>query len=201
MKRSDRKEMKILGITGGIGSGKSEILKFLQEAYGAYVSPLDDVARRLQKSGQECFDRIVEAFGPEILGPDGELDRGRLGAIVFSDSEKLAVLNGIVHPGVKQWVRQDILQKEMEGVRLYAVESALFPDVEYRDICEEMWYVYAKEPVRRQRLIQSRHYTEEKIERIQKSQPSEQAFRDICTAVIDNSGAFENTKKQIGELL
>lgn len=201
MKRSDRKEMKILGITGGIGSGKSEILKFLQKAYGAYVSPLDDVARRLQKSGQECFDRIVESFGPEILGPDGELDRGRLGAIVFSDSGKLAVLNGIVHPGVKQWVRQDILQKEMEGVRLYVVESALFPDVEYRDICEEMWYVYAKESVRRQRLIQSRHYTEEKIERIRKSQPSEQAFRDICTAVIDNSGAFENTKKQIGELL
>lgn len=190
-----------MGITGGIGSGKSEILKYLQSAYGAAISPLDDVARRLQKRGQDCFDRIVEVFGKDILGPDGELDRERLGAVVFSDAERLAVLNGIVHPGVKQWVRQDILQKEKEGIRLYVLESALFPDVEYRDICEEMWYIYTEESIRRQRLMLSRHYTEEKIRWIFKSQPSGQAFRNISTAVIDNSGAFENTKKQIGELL
>ncbi|MCI9439689.1 MAG: dephospho-CoA kinase [Ruminococcus sp.] len=193
--------MKVLGITGGIGSGKSEVLKYLEETYDAFVCPLDNVARLLQKSGQECFDRIVERFGKDILGSDGELDRERLGAVVFSNLEKLAVLNGIVHPGVKLWVRQDILQKEKEGTRLYVLESALFPDVEYRDICEEMWYIYAKEPIRRQRLKEFRHYTEEKIQRILKSQPSEQAFRNISTAVIENSGAFEDTMKQIGELL
>ena len=143
----------------------------------------------------------MERFGKDILGSDGELDRERLGAVVFSNLEKLAVLNGIVHPGVKLWVRQDILQKEKEGTRLYVLESALFPDVEYRDICEEMWYIYAKEPIRRQRLKEFRHYTEEKIQRILKSQPSEQAFRNISTAVIENSGAFEDTMKQIGELL
>lgn len=201
MKQNDPQAMKILGITGGIGSGKSEVLKFLQETYGAAVSPLDDVAKLLQKKGQDCFERIVETFGAKFLGEDGELNREKLGAVVFSNPEKLAVLNGIVHPGVKRWVRQDIFQKKMEGIRLYVLESALFPDVEYRDICEEMWYIYAKEHVRRQRLRISRHYTEEKIQRILKSQPSEQAFRDICTAVIDNSGTFENTKKQIGELL
>lgn len=193
--------MKILGITGGIGSGKSEILKYLQEAYGAYVSPLDDVARELQKSGQDCFTRIVEVFGTEILGDDGELDREKLGITVFSNPEKLTVLNGIVHPRVKQWVQQDISQKEKEGFRLYVLESALFPNVEYGDICGEMWYIYADEPIRRQRLRESRHYTEDKIRRIMESQPSEQEFRNICTAVIDNSGFFEDTKKQIGDLL
>ncbi len=193
--------MKVLGITGGIGSGKSEVLKYLQEAYEAVVSPLDDVARQLQRRGENCFDRIVDTFGMEILGMDGELDREKLGAIVFSDSEKLALLNEIVHPEVKQWVRQDIERKEKERVWLYVLESALFPDVDYGDICSEMWYIYAEESIRRQRLMASRYYTEEKTRSIIRSQPSEQAFRRICTEVIDNSSAFENTKKQIGELL
>ncbi len=193
--------MRILGVTGGIGSGKSRILCYLQEAYGAVISPLDDVARLLQKKGQFCFQRIVGTFGREIVGTDGELDREKLAAFVFASPEKLAVLNGIVHPEVKQWVRKDISQKAKEHIRLYVVESALFPNVEYGDICQEMWYIYAKESIRCRRLQESRGYTEEKIRGIIQAQPSEEAFRKICTAVIDNNGDFENTKKQIGELL
>lgn len=193
--------MKILGVTGGIGSGKSQVLYYLQEAYGAVISPLDDVARKLQQKGQPCFQRIVEVFGREVTGTDGELDREKLAAIVFASPERLEVLNHIVHPEVKRWVRQDISRNEKEGSRLYVVESALFPKVEYRDICQEMWYIFAKEPVRYQRLKESRGYTEEKIREIIQAQPSEEAFRGICTAVIDNSGDFENTKEQIGELL
>lgn len=193
--------MKILGVTGGIGSGKSQVLYYLQEAYGAVISPLDDVARKLQQKGQPCFQRIVEVFGRGVTGTDGELDREKLAAIVFTSPERLEVLNHIVHPEVKRWVRQDILRNEKKEVRLYVVESALFPNVEYRDICQEMWYIFAEEPVRYQRLKESRGYTEEKIRGILQAQPSEEAFCGICTAVIDNSGDFENTKEQIGELL
>lgn len=193
--------MKVLGVTGGIGSGKSRVLHYMQEAYGAVISPLDDVARQLQKRGQRCFERIVEVFGREIVGNDGELDREKLAAVVFSSPEKLTILNGIVHPEVKQWVRQDISVKEKEHIRLYVVESALFPNVEYGDLCEEMWYIYTEESVRCQRLRESRGYTIEKIREILRAQPSEAAFRKICTAVIDNSRDFENTKRQIGELL
>ena len=127
--------MKILGITGGVGSGKSEVLAFLQEAYGAVIAPLDDAARRLQQKGQPCFARIVEAFGRDILGADGELDRGKLAEAVFFDSKKLALLNTIVHPEVRRWTEQDISQKESEGVRLYLLESALITDVDYGDLC------------------------------------------------------------------
>lgn len=193
--------MKILGVTGGIGSGKSQILHYLQKSYGAVISPLDDVARQLQRKGQHCFERIVENFGQEMIGNDGELNREKLAAAVFSNSEKLVLLNNIVHPEVKQWVRQDISQKQKENIRLYVVESALFPDVDYGDICEEMWYIYAGESIRCRRLRESRGYTEGKIREIIQAQPSEDAFRKICTAVIDNSGDFENTKRQIGELL
>lgn len=193
--------MKILGVTGGIGSGKSQVLYYLQEAYKAVISPLDDVARKLQQKGQPCFQRIVEVFGREVTGTDGELDREKLAAVVFARPERLEALNHIVHPEVKRWVRQDISRNEKKAVRLYVVESALFPNVEYRDICQEMWYIFAEESVRYQRLKESRGYTEEKIRGILKAQPSEEAFRGICTAVIDNSGDFENTKEQIGELL
>lgn len=193
--------MKVLGVTGGIGSGKSRVLRWLQEAYGAAVSPLDDVARQLQKKGQPCFQQIVEEFGEDMTGKDGELDREKLAAFVFTDPEKLALLNGIVHPLVKHWVRQDISQKEKQQIRLYVVESALFPNVEYGDLCEEMWYIYAEELVRCQRLRKSRGYSEEKLRGILRAQPPEEAFRRICTAVIDNSGDFEKTKEQIGELL
>lgn len=189
--------MKILGITGGVGSGKSEVLAFLQEAYGAVIAPLDDAARRLQQKGQPCFARIVEAFGRDMLGADGELDRGKLAEAVFSDPKKLALLNAIVHPAVRRWAERDISQKEREGVRLYVVESALFPDVDYGNLCEEMWYIYAEESVRYQRLKMSRGYTEKKIQDIIRAQPPEAAFRRICTAVIDNSGALEHTKKTV----
>ena len=96
--------MKILGITGGVGSGKSEILKYLKEEYGAAVCQMDETARELQRSGTECFRKIVEAFGSGIVGGDGELDRRKLGERVFSDPEELRLLNSIVHPEVLRCV-------------------------------------------------------------------------------------------------
>lgn len=199
MRRSEA--MRVIGITGGVGSGKSEVLRYLQEEYKAVVVQLDEVAKLLQRSGQDCFRQIVAVFGTEVIGQDGELDRQRLAAIVFSDAEKLRRLNEIVHPSVKRWVQEDLLKRTREGVSLYVIEAALLPTAGYEEICGEMWYIYATEAVRRKRLMASRGYTEEKITQMILSQPEEQKFRDVCTAVIDNSGTFENTKRQIGELL
>ncbi|OUP86636.1 dephospho-CoA kinase [Lachnoclostridium sp. An169] len=192
--------MKVLGITGGVGSGKSEVLTYLEEAYGAVVCQMDKVAQELEKKGTPCFQKIVETFGAEMIGADGELDRRKLGALVFADGEKLALLNRIVHPAVLEWVRQDIEEKEEEGKQLYVVEAALLPEVG-GEICGEIWYIYADPQVRRERLKASRGYSDEKIADMIRSQPSEEAFRRISTAVIDNSGSLENTKRQIGDRL
>ena len=121
--------MKVLGITGGVGSGKSRVLGYLEEAYGAVICQMDDVARELQQKGTRCFERIVEKFGPGILSADGELDRAALGAVVFSDEERLYELNGIVHPEVIRAVRQRIRESEESGCPLFVVEAALLPDV------------------------------------------------------------------------
>lgn len=190
--------MRVIGITGGVGSGKSEVLKLLKEKYGAVVCQMDETARKLQRSGTECFSRIVEAFGAEIVGADGELDRARLGACVFADPEKLRILNGIVHPAVLDAVRADIREKAAAGTGLYVVESALLPDVG-AELCDELWYIYVREDVRRERLKASRGYTDEKISSMIASQPMEKEFRRACGLVIDNSGTFENTMRQIGD--
>lgn len=192
--------MKVLGITGGVGSGKSMVLEYLEEAYGAFVCQMDETARNLQKKGTRCFERIVEAFGPEILDSRGELDRAALGCIVFSSEDRLRQLNGIVHPEVIREVELDIRKKAAEGMQLYVVEAALLPDVG-KELCDELWYIYADENVRRERLKASRGYTDDKISQMIASQPEEERFRSVCSVVIDNSGDFEDTKKQIGDNL
>lgn len=192
--------MKVLGITGGVGSGKSEILKYLKEEYGAAVCQMDETARELQRKGTECFRKIAEAFGSGIVGGDGELDRRKLGARVFSDPQELRRLNSIVHPEVLRRVREDIEAHEAAGEKLYVLEAALLPEVG-RELCDELWYIYVPENVRRERLKASRQYTDGKITDMITSQPSEEAFREACTAVIDNGGPFENTQRQIGEKL
>ena len=131
-----------------------------------------------------------------MVGPDGELDRKQLGSIVFQDEKKLQILNDIVHPEVLQWVRADIEQKRLEGKKLYIVEAALLPEVG-KELCDELWYIYTKEPVRRERLKASRHYSDEKITQMIQSQLAEEAFRRACDVEIDNSGDLESTKKQI----
>lgn len=192
--------MKILGITGGVGSGKSEILKYLKEEYGAAVCQMDETARKLQRSGTECFRKIVEAFGSGIVGGDGELDRRKLGERVFSDPEELRLLNSIVHPEVLRCVQEDIEAHAAAGTELYVLEAALLPEVG-RGLCDELWYIYVPEEVRRERLKASRQYTDGKITDMIASQPSEEDFREACMAVIDNGGPFENTQRQIGDRL
>lgn len=191
--------MKVLGITGGVGSGKSEVLHYMEKRYCAVVCELDEVAKMLQKRDGNCFVPITTAFGSEILNDDGELDRQKLAAIIFADKAKRKIMNEIVHPEVKRWVEQDIEQKKQMGVPLYIIEAALLPDAGYTDVCEEMWYIYTDDHTRRERLKKSRGYTDEKIRHIFESQLSEEAFRKACQVVIDNSRTFEDTKRQIGE--
>lgn len=192
--------MKVLGITGGVGSGKSEILKILHEDYGAYVCQMDETARELQKKGTECFDKIVRSFGDGIIASDGELDRRALGSIVFADRSRLEQLNAIVHPEVLRVLRNDLRVQEAAGTGLYVIESALLTRVG-KELCDEIWYIYTDPEVRRVRLTASRGYTGEQIMAMTASQPDEDEFRRNCTAVIDNSGSPEETKRQIGETL
>lgn len=195
--------MKVLGITGGVGAGKSTVLAYLRERHGARVIQADEVGRLLQEPGQECYDRIVEAFGREILqegrGGQPPLDRAKLAAAVFSDDEKLARLNAIVHPAVKAYIIEEIEKEKQSGRAPFCViEAALLLEDRYDLICDEIWYIYTETSVRVHRLAESRGYSEEKSRQIMGNQLADEEYRAKCNFVIDNSADFvENTYEQI----
>lgn len=219
----------ILGITGGVGSGKSTVLDYLKTGYGAFLIECDEVARKLQQPGGECYEPMRRLFGDQAcLNKDGTIDRKAVAQIVFSDEEKLKALNRIVHPAVKRRVRElirnycdsigdsphlaaerregaspHLAAERSEGASPFIViEAALLLEDNYGEICDEIWYVYADEHARRRRLKQSRGYSDDKITGMLASQRSDLSFRENCTVTIDNSSEnLQNTFWQIDEAL
>lgn len=189
--------MKIIGITGGVGSGKSRVLSYMETKYNAVICQADHVAWKLQEPGQKCYAQIVAYFGENILDEDGTINRGKLGQIVFANKEKLYKLNQIMHPAVKEYIVEWIQRERNDETAYFIIEAALLLEDDYSQICDEMWYIYSNESIRRDRLKSSRGYTDEKIDAIMASQLSEQIFRKECQIVIDNSEDFEDTCYQI----
>lgn len=141
--------MKIIGLTGGVGSGKTQILEYLNNKYGATICQTDALAKKLQKKGGRCYDAIVEHFGEEILNEKGELNREKLGSIAFTNVEQLSVLNRIVHPVVKEEVQKIIAKEERKNTNLLIIESAVLIEDHYEEFCDELWYVYVKDEIRK----------------------------------------------------
>lgn len=189
--------MKTIGITGGVGSGKSRVLSYMETKYNAVICQADHVAWKLQEPDQKCYAQIVAYFGENILDEDGTINRGKLGQIVFANKEKLYKLNQIMHPAVKEYIVEWIQRERNDETAYFIIEAALLLEDNYSQICDEMWYIYSNESIRRDRLKSSRGYTDEKIDAIMASQLSEQIFRKECQIVIDNSGVFEDTCFQI----
>lgn len=193
--------MKIIGITGGVGAGKTQILEYLNNKYGATICQADKVGKKLQKKGGACFDAIVEHFGEEILDEKGELDRERLAGIVFSNQEELEFLNSIVHPAVKEEIRKKIAHEERKHTNIFVVESALLIEDHYDEICDELWYIYVEDEIRRNRLYFSRGYDAQKIDEIIAAQLPKDMFLKNCDRVIDNSGVFAETMIQLDKII
>ena len=198
----DYKRMKIIGITGGIGSGKSAVLDLLEKKYNAYIVETDKLAHRLMEPGQDAYNQIVKEFGREILSEDGKINRQVLGGIVFQDARALKGLNGIVHPAVKRYIQTEIEEKRKENkTAVYVVEAALLIEDGYRLICDELWYIHAEKEKRIQRLLLGRGGNREKWENIMKNQSSDEYYRENCDVVIDNGKNLEWTDMQINRLL
>lgn len=157
----------------------------------------DEVGYLVMKPGKSCFAPIVELFGPGILQEDGTLDRTRIAQMVFEDKKLLEKLNAIVHPAVKKYIRKAIQREEENETDFFIVEAALLIEDKYDEICDELWYIYADEETRTERLKKNRGYSEEKIKSIFANQLSEDEFSEHCDFEIDNSGDFEDTKEQI----
>lgn len=193
--------MKVIGITGGVGTGKSEVLNYLEQKHGAVVCQADIVARNLEKKNTICYRQIVEHFGGDILEENGRIDREKLAKVVFSDEEERKVLNAIVHPAVKKRILKLIKEQEKKGTKLFVLEAALLLEDHYDEICDETWYIYAEDSVRRKRLKLSRGYGDERIDGIFRAQKSRDEFLNQCDRAVDNSRSFDDTCEQLDSII
>ena len=189
--------MKIIGVTGGVGAGKSTVLDYLKETYHAHLILADLVGHEVMEPGLPAYDAIIETFGREILSEDQTIDRKKLGDIVFHKEEMRQKLNAFVHPAVKQEILRRIEQAKLENVSYTVVEAALFLEENYDAFCNETWYIYTDEKIRRQRLKESRGYSDERIDQIFRSQKTHEEFQKRCLFMIDNNGSEEETFRQI----
>ena len=193
---------KIIGITGGIGSGKSTVLDLLEKNFSAYIIKADDVAKQLMEPGGKAFIEVVDFFGEEILLPDGTIDRKKLAAVVFANPNKRIVLNSITHPLVKKNIMEQIACLKAEDTYEYCfVEASLLIEYHYQTVSDGFWYIYVPETLRRERLKASRGYTDEKIDSILKSQLTEEEFAKACAHTVDNSKDLDFTLSQLEKLL
>ena len=194
--------MQIIGITGGIGAGKSRVLHYIEEHYNCRIILADDVGNEVKLPGKICYNELVELLGDDILDKEGFIQKDKMAARIFSNEELLAKVNAIIHPAVQKYIL-DAIEKEKTDDKLdfFFLEAALLIECGYGAYVDEMWYIYADEEVRRRRLRDDRHYSDEKITSIMKGQLKEEQFRKHCHVIIDNSKTIEETKKQIDKIL
>ena len=194
--------MRIIGITGGVGAGKSEILAYIKRHYFCEIYLADEVAHLVKQKDTECYGRLVELLGTEILDADGEINKPAMAERIFGDSALLDQVNAIVHPAVQDYLEQRLREAEKDPrTELFFVEAALLIEAGYQSWVDELWYIYAGEEIRRERLAASRGYSVEKIESIMRNQLSEESFRKVCDFVVDNSGELTDSFRQIDKKL
>lgn len=189
--------MKIISITGGVGSGKSEVLRVLQEEFDAEIIKADEVAHQLMEPGKKGYQHVVEALGDSFLNKDGSIDRKKLAALIFQNKEAVETMNAIIHPMAWEEIRYAINHSDKE---IIVVEAALYDD-EHNAMFDEIWYVYTSVENRIKRLMASRGYSEEKCWGIMANQASEDDYRSFATRVLDNNGGIEDIRKQIASFL
>ena len=194
--------VKVIGITGGVGSGKTKILTFLKENYKCEIIVSDELAKDLCKKGEPCFKPLVDLLGKDVLSKDGEIDKALMAQKIFNEKSLLEKVNGIIHPAVRVFIEEEIETLKKENALDYLfIEAALLIECGYKEIVDEMWYIYTDIEVRRKRLKESRGYSDAKIDSILKSQLSDSEYRKNCDFEIDNSGLCEDSFEQIRERL
>ena len=189
-----KQRKKVIGITGGTGCGKTVVMNILKERFNAGLIIADLIGHELMAPGGANYKEIVKVFGEDILDQDGKINRPRLSKIVFSDKEKLEMLNQISHPNIEKAVvaRLEEMQKD-ESISFIALEAALLIECGYMKYLDELWYVYADEETRIRRLIAGRGYSEEKSRSVMKNQLKEEEYLRHSNRLIDNSGSEEDT--------
>lgn len=192
--------MKVIGLTGGIACGKSTVAAMLADL-GAAVIDADVIAREITKKGTPVWHRIKETFGDEYLLPDGELDRKKLGELVFANAEALKKLNAITHPVIQQQVLAKIDRlKSMGSYKAIVVDAALLIEAGWHHMVDEVWLVVTDREIQIERLMKRNGLTRQQALNRINSQMDQDIKRRYADRIIDNSRDMEYTRKQVEQL-
>jgi len=195
------KKVKIIGLTGGTGSGKSTVAAMVKK-YGAAVIDADIIARKIVEPGQEALREIVKFFGQDILLESGQLNRRKLGDIVFNDKEKLKELNRITHPHIINEIKKEIeIIKNNGEYNSIIIDAAVLIDSGLSLLCDEIWVVTADKEIRLKRIMERDRLEENSaISRIN-SQMSDAELITYADVIINNNGNLTEIEKFIQQLL
>lgn len=186
-----------VGLTGGIGSGKSTVAAILAEL-GAVVIDADRLAREVVAKGTPGLEQVVEAFGPEILTPEGDMDRAKVGEIVFNDEARRKVLEGIVHPLVFERYAELEASAPKDGVVIHDIP--LLAESGRADTFDAVLVVDVPTEVQVERLARDREMSQADAEARIAAQASREQRRAIATYVIDNTGTREDLRQRVTEV-
>jgi len=186
----------VIGLTGGLGTGKTTVAEMLK-AKGAVLISADRLGHQVYEPGRPAYYEVVQAFGPEVVGEDGAINRRLLAQRVFSDAQALALLNKITHPRIREALQEEIQKAGEDGVQIAIVEAALLLEAGWDDLVDEIWVTVAPPEVAAQRAAQKGSMTvEEAMARIRSQMDNGQRVKR-AHVVIDTSTTLEETRQQV----
>jgi dephospho-CoA kinase len=189
----------VIGLTGGIASGKSTVSAKLKQL-GAAIIDADLLSREVVSKGEIAYNRIVQCFGENILLPSGQINRKRLGSIVFSDKEKLALLNSITHPEIINKVKDRIQELKAAGEKVIVVDAAILIEMGLYKYMDSVWVVTVDKETQIKRLIERDRYDYRESENRINSQFTNDVRRKYADVIIDNNNSIEDVEKRLEEL-
>ncbi len=186
----------ILGITGGIGSGKSTVSGILKEK-GAVIIDADLISKEVVEPGQKALEELTEAFGTDILDAGGKLNRKKLAGIVFNDSEKLQRLNSILHKYVTERIKNNVEEQLLKKTNIIVIDAPIPVKSGFIDLCQQVWTISADREVRIRRIMERNGMSyEEAVSRIN-SQLDEQEYIRLADTVINNNFDYSQLKREV----
>jgi dephospho-CoA kinase len=188
--------MRVIGLTGGIASGKSLVSQLLAER-GAVILDADKLGHESYRRGTATFDTLVREFGPDVAGPDGEIDRRALGAKVFAEPGAMRKLNAIVWPAIKQLARERIEALRGEGVPVVVLEAAVLIEAEWFDLADEVWLVEVSPETARRRLAERNGLSAEEANKRIAAQLTNEQRRPYAQVVIENNGSLDELHRAV----
>ncbi len=190
--------MRVIGLTGGIASGKSLVSQQLA-ASGATIIDADKLGHRAYLKGTEAFQAVVEAFGEDVVGADGEIDRKALGPKVFADPSARQRLEAIVWPAIRRLMEEELAELRSQGTDIVVLEAAVLIEADWMPVVDEVWLVTASPETARKRVMERNGLTAEQAESRLRAQLTNEKRRPYANVIIENDGTLDELRSAVDE--